>query len=221
VDRDLIAVVEDDDELREAMKRGLEQEGFTVNSFPTAAQLLEAVRLQMPDAALLDIGLPDADGRDLCQSLRAAGMQAPIVFVTARGALSDRLAGFHAGGDDYVVKPFAMEELILRIRALLRRASDPALELGSLHLDPTDHAVQANGSSVVLTPTEFRILAAIAARKEKVVRRSEILAAAWPPGALVHDNTLDSYISRIRRKLRGEGLETPIETVHGVGYKIT
>jgi two-component system OmpR family response regulator len=220
VREDLITIVEDDAELREMIRRGLEREGFRARAFKTAAELLLAVKEERPAAAVIDIGLPDADGRDLCQSLRAAGVDAPVIFVTAKADLSDRLSGFHAGGDDYLTKPFAFEELVLRIRALLRRTGDPGLNFGGLHLDPTEHAVHANGSSVVLTPTEFRIFGALAGRGSNVVRRSDLTAAAWPPGAIVHDNTLDSYIARIRRKLREEGIEAPIVTVHGVGYRI-
>jgi two-component system, OmpR family, response regulator len=221
VQEDLITIVEDDAELREILRRGLEREGFRASAFKTAAELLVAAKEEPPAAAVIDIGLPDADGRDLCQSLRAAGVDAPVIFVTAKADLSDRLSGFHAGGDDYLTKPFAFEELVLRIRALLRRAGDPGLNFGGLHLDPTEHAVHSNGSSVVLTPTEFRILGALAGGGSAVVRRSDLTAAAWPPGAIVHDNTLDSYIARIRRKLREEGIEDPIVTVHGVGYRVS
>jgi two-component system, OmpR family, response regulator len=144
-----------------------------------------------------------------------------VLFLTARDALVDRLGGFGAGGDDYVTKPFDLEELVARLRALLRRAGvDGATEVEGLRLDPADHAASLEGKSVSLTPTEFRLLATLAAEAGRVVRRVELLRAAWPHGAIVHDNTLDVYIARLRRKLRTLRDPPEIVTVHGVGYKI-
>jgi two-component system response regulator MprA len=176
---------------------------------------------------VLDIGLPDADGRDVCQALRARGVGVPVLFLTARDALPDRLSGFHAGGDDYLTKPFALAELIVRVQALVRRA--PAAGTGGagapagesdLRLDPSLHAIVHGDREVTLTPTEFRLLARMAARPGEVVRRPSLIAAAWPDGAIVHDNTLDAYVARLRRKLREAGAEQVIETVRGVGYKL-
>jgi two-component system response regulator MprA len=171
---------------------------------------------------VIDIGLPDADGRDVCQALRAQGVRSPVLFLTARHALTDRLSGFSAGGDDYVTKPFDIEEIVPRLRALLRRSrSEPAVipELG-LRLDPAEHAVARRGEVVTLTPTEFRLLAALAARPGRALARGELIAAAWPHGAIVQENTLDVYIARIRRKL-GVLSEAPtIVTQHGVGYRL-
>ena len=131
---------------------------------------------------MLDIGLPDSDGRDVCQALRAQGIEAPAIFLTARDNLTDRLSGFHAGGDDYLTKPFAIAELIVRIRALLRRA------------EPR-------------TPGD-------------IVRRHELVLAAWPYGATVHDNTLDAYVLRLRRKLRDLGSLQQIHTARGIGHSL-
>jgi two-component system response regulator MprA len=171
---------------------------------------------------VLDIGLPDADGRDVCQALRAHGVEAPVLFLTARGALTDRLSGFGASGDDYLTKPFALAELVLRVRALGRRAAPRAEpgRPGALQLDPATHAVRAGEAGVALTPTEFRLLAALAGRPGEVVRRRELVAAAWPDGAIVHDNTLDAYIGRLRRKLRELGVDEQIATARGVGYAL-
>src|SRR4051812_4800219 len=157
-----------------------------------------------PDVLILDIGLPDADGRDVCMALRAQGVTSPVLFLTARSALPDRLSGFHSGGDDYLAKPFALAELLVRVAALVRRApSDPdrVPDLG-VTLDPAAHAIVRDGRRVSLTPTEFRLMAALVARPGEVVRRAALIAAAWPDGAIVHENTLDSYLARIRRKLR-------------------
>jgi DNA-binding response OmpR family regulator len=216
----LVAIVEDDVALRDQLRRGLEAEGFEVLAVGTGAELLERVKGRRPDVVAIDIGLPDADGRDVCQALRAAGVDAPVLFLTARAALSDRISGFHMGGDDYLVKPFAFDELVVRLRALTRRggAEQPEMSPG-MRLDPGTHAVHVDGDEVALTPTEFRIVAAMAARPGEVIRRSEIVNAAWPTGGMVSDNTLDSYIARIRRKLRTNG-SNPIATVHGVGYRL-
>jgi two-component system response regulator MprA len=174
-----------------------------------------------PDLLVLDIGLHDADGRDVCQALRAHGLAAPVIFLTARSELTDRLAGFHAGGDDYVTKPFALAELMLRVRALLKRAeAEPPGELlvGEIRLDPAAHAARLGTRLETLTPTEFRLLATLASHRDEVMRRQALIAAAWPDGAIVHANTLDAYMGRLRRKLRSLGAGDEIATVRGVGY---
>jgi two-component system response regulator MprA len=133
----------------------------------------------------------------------------------------DRLAGFGAGGDDYVTKPFDVNELVARLRALLRRAgSDGSVTARSLRLDPAAHGASSGGVSVSLTPTEFRLLAALAARPGEALRRRELREAAWPAGGIVHDNTLDAHLARVRRKLRGLPDAPEIKTVHGVGYSL-
>jgi two-component system response regulator MprA len=147
-----------------------------------------------------------------------------VIFLTARGELTDRLSGFHAGGDDYLTKPFALAELLVRIQALLKRAgragSDHPAAHGELRLDPAAHAARVGERLAALTPTEFRLLAALAARPGEVLRRRELVSAAWPDGAIVHANTLDAYIGRLRRKLRALGAETEIATARGVGYTL-
>src|SRR5580765_1298559 len=136
-----ILVVEDDDELRGVLARGLREEGFAVEGVATGAAVLDRVEQVVPDALVIDIGLPDADGRDVCQALRARGIQTPVLFLTARDALVDRIAGFDAGGDDYLAKPFAFAELVARLEALLRRAGgDGVVEAAGLRLDPLRHA---------------------------------------------------------------------------------
>jgi two-component system response regulator MprA len=170
---------------------------------------------------VLDIGLPDADGRDVCQALRANGVSSPVIFLTARESLTDRLAGFRAGGDDYLAKPFALAELVVRVEALLRRSdAAPSPAETELQLDPAGHAVRVGENAVSLTPTEFRLLGALVARAGEVVRRHTLVAAAWPDGAIGHDNTLDTYIGRLRRKLREVGSSEQIRTARGVGYQV-
>jgi two-component system response regulator MprA len=185
----------------------------------TAAEALRAFAERPPEVLVLDIGLPDSDGRDLCLALRASGLDVPVLFLTARDGLHDKVAGFDAGGDDYVTKPFELEELRVRLEALLRRSSAPIeAPSGEAVLDPARHALVSAGTEVALTPTEFRLLGRLMAEPSTVVRRRALVAAAWPHGAMVSDNTLDSYVRRIRIKL--ERLDVPkISTVRGVGYR--
>ena len=216
-----VLVVEDDAELRGVLARGLREEGFAVSLAESGTRALEIAEQRPPDALLIDIGLPDADGRDLCQALRARGVQTPILFLTARDALVDRIAGFDAGGDDYLTKPFALAELVARLQALLRRSNaDPALETRGLRLDPVTHSVRDATAEVPLTPTEFRLLARLLAREGEAVRRRELVRAGWPRGAIVRENTLDAYVARLRRKLKRIDDAPEITTVHGVGYRI-
>ena len=216
-----ILLVEDDTQLCEQLVRGLTEEGFEARSVRTGAASLESVAERQPDALIVDIGLPDTDGRDLVQALRARGVNAPVLFLTARDALVDRLAGFDAGGDDYVTKPFAFAEVVSRLNALLRRAgADGAVESAGLRLDPVTHEVMAGKETVALTPTEFRLLARLLARPGEAVRRRDLVRAGWAYGSIVSDNALDVYVARLRRKLRTVGDAPGIHTVHGVGYRI-
>lgn len=216
-----ILIVEDDSDLRQVLVRGLDEEGFDARAVSTGAEVLQRTGEAVPDGFIIDVGLPDTDGRDLCQALRAQGIQAPVLFLTARDAVTDRLSGFSAGGDDYVTKPFSLDEVIARLRALLRRAgTDEAFEVGALRLDPVTHDASSGDSTVSLTPTEFRLLALLMARAGEAVRRRDLVRAAWPHGAIVNDNTLDAYVARLRRKLREIADAPEITTQHGVGYSI-
>src|SRR5438309_1013726 len=214
-------VVEDDLELRGVLLRGLEEEGFATAGVRTGGELLERIEPEAPDLLVVDVGLPDADGRDLCQALRARGVQAPVLFLTAHDALPDRLSGFEAGGDDYVTKPFVFAEVVARLHALARRAgADGAVEAAGLRLDPVSHALSRGDASAALTPTEFRLVARLLARPGEAVRRRELVRAGWAYGSIVSDNALDVYVARLRRKLRTVGDAPGIHTVHGVGYRI-
>jgi two-component system response regulator MprA len=216
-----VLIVEDDDELRAVLGRGLAEEGFAVDSVSTGSALLARTAQHVPDVLIIDVGLPDADGRDLCQALRARGVQTPVLFLTARDAVVDRVAGFDAGGDDYLTKPFAFVELVARLQALLKRAgTDAAVEAAGLRLDPVTHSVGDGMTDALLTPTEFRLLAHLLSRSGEVVRRRDLARAAWSHGALVRENTLDVYIARLRRKLKQFDGAPDIATVHGVGYRI-
>lgn len=173
-----------------------------------------------PDVVVLDIGLPDSDGRDVCLALRANGLTAPVLMLTARDRIHDKVSGFEAGADDYLTKPFELAELLLRIAALARRASArPGPSQPALRVDAATHSMAYGERRISLTPTEFRLLAKLLGEEGQVVRRSALVAAAWPMGAVVSDNTLDSYIRRIRRKMVDLAqADRCIETVRGVGY---
>jgi two-component system response regulator MprA len=217
----LLLVLEDEPQLRDVLLRSLRAEGFDARGFATAHELLDRVEPIAADALVIDIGLPDADGRDVCQALRARGVAAPVLFLTARDALTDRLSGFTVGGDDYVTKPFDIEEVVARLRVLIRRAStDQSLEVAGLRLDPTDWTATLDGALIKLTPTEFRLLGALAGKRGKPLARDELARSAWPHGAIVHDNTLDVYIARLRRKLRLLPQAPVIVTVHRIGYRL-
>jgi two-component system, OmpR family, response regulator len=217
-----VGVCEDDDELRGVLRSALERDGYRVRATASGSEAVAAFAERPPDVLVLDIVLPDADGRDVCQALRARGVATPVLFLTARDALSDRLSGFHSGGDDYVTKPFAVAELIVRIEALLRRSPSavPPADAGALALDPAAHGIAGLNKTVPLTPTEFRLLAELSAHSGEIVRRAALVRAAWPPGAIVSDNTLDAYISRIRAKLRQAQVPETVENVRGVGYAL-
>jgi two-component system, OmpR family, response regulator len=221
VEQATVFVLEDDLEMRSLLVRGLREEGFRAEAMGLGSQLLESLAARQPDLLIIDIGLPDADGRDVCQALRARGVTAPVLFLTARSGLVDRLASFSAGGDDFLSKPFAFEELVARLHSLLRRSGvqSPTM-VGHLELDPSAHVARAGDAFVALTPTEFRILARLAAWPGTVVRRRLLVEAAWPYGAIVQDNTLDAYIARLRRKLHRLPGAPGIRTVHGVGYSL-
>ena len=217
-----VLVVEDDGDLRRLLRRGLEEEGFDVVQASLGKDAVALADTDPPDLLVLDIGLPDADGRDVCQAIRSRGVETPVLFLTARARMVDRLAGFSVGGDDYLTKPFEFAELIARLRALLRRSAGkrPIVVAADLHLDPARHAVVAGKMTVPLTPTEFRLLGTLAGRHGETVRRRELIATGWPDGAIVHDNTLDVYLARLRKKLAKLSTAARIGTVHGVGYRL-
>ena len=216
-----VGLCEDDPQVRRVVEEALSAVDLDV---VVAHRASEAIRMFTPDAGLravvLDIGLPDGDGRDLCQALRAGGMTAPVLFLTARGGVHEVVAGFGAGGDDYLVKPFAVAELQARVSALVRRAPTVPAGPRSLHLDPERFSVRHGEQEERLTPTEFRLLATLLARPGEVVRRRELIGAAWPVGAVVQANTLDSYMRRLRRLLEQVHAEERLSTARGVGFRL-
>jgi len=216
-----VGLCEDDPAIRRVVTQSLELTGHSVVSAHNGAEALQRFGADaVLDAIILDIGLPDADGRDVCQALRSAGQSAPVLFLTALGAVHDRLSGFSAGADDYLPKPFDVKELIARVEALSRRGRTAAEPVGGLALDPARHSMRHGDAEVLLTPTEFRMLAAITSRPGEVVRRHAVVAAAWPEGAKVSENTVDSYIRRIRAKLKELDAPVTLRTVRGVGFTL-
>lgn len=218
----IVGICEDDPGIRRVVLEALRLTGHEAVAAHTGG---EAMRLFAEDGRIdvlvLDIGLPDADGRDVCQALRSAGQLAPVIFLTALGAVHDKLAGFSAGADDYLAKPFDVKELVARVEVLARRGGVVVPgQPTDLVLDPARHSVSCQGHEVLLTPTEFRMLAAITSRPGEVVRRRAVVAAAWPDGAAVSENTVDSYIRRIRTKLDEVRSPVRIQTVRGVGFAL-
>ena len=216
-----VLVVEDNPELRRLLNEGLEEEGFEVDLARDGREALMLADSRKHDLLVIDIGLPDSDGRDVCQALKSNGVDAPVLFLTARDSGPDRVSGFSAGGDDYLTKPFVFAELVARLRVLARRSTQvDRTTAGDLRLDPVKHVLVCRDDQAEVTPTEFRLTGAMIARSGEVIRRREMISAAWPPGAIVHDNTVDVYVRRLRKKLETLDSETRIHTVHGVGYRL-
>jgi DNA-binding response OmpR family regulator len=217
-----IGLCEDDPAIRRIVLGALEHAGHVGTASHNGREALDLfAHDDTLDVIILDIGLPDTDGRDVCMALRSAGQSAPVLFLTAMGTVHDRLSGFSAGADDYLPKPFDVKELIARVEALTKRgrivtAGSP----GDLVLDPARHAIVCKGNEVLLTPTEFRMLAAITSRPGEVVRRRAIVAAAWPDGAMVSENTIDTYVRRLRVKLAEVESPVHLHTVRGVGLTL-
>ncbi|MFD7341361.1 response regulator transcription factor [Streptomyces violascens] len=212
-----IMVCEDDAAVRGVLKRALEHDGHTVSVAATADSLLRQLA-PAPHLVVLDLGLPDADGRDVCLALRARGVDAPVLMLTALDGLHHKVGGFEAGADDYMTKPFDIPELLVRVRALLRRATVAPAPC-EVVLDPARHVVTYDSVSESLTPTEFRLLGRLIASQGDAVRRHALVAAGWPHGAQVSDNTLDSFVRRLRTKLGPLGVAERLATVRGVGYR--
>ncbi|WP_159537100.1 response regulator transcription factor [Aeromicrobium sp. 9AM] len=217
----VVGICEDDPGVRRVLTDALKMHGHDVVIARNGREAVDNLGVRSGvEVLILDVGLPDADGRDVCQALRAGGQHAPVLFLTALDAVHDRVAGFHAGGDDYVVKPFAISEVLVRVDALRRRSRPEPVSISGLSLHPDRLSVAADGREATLTPTEFRLLAAIAAEPGAVTRRRAAVAAAWPDGAIVNENTIDSYVRRLRVKLAS--IDSPVEltTVRGVGFTL-
>ncbi len=218
-----ILVVEDDPRLAELLARGLGAEGLLVDLAPTGARGLDAVAQVTYDVLILDVGLPDTDGFTLCRILRERGVHTPALMLTARTAVADRVDGLDAGADDYLAKPFALEELLARLRALARRGPavrPTVLQAGDLRLDPATHEVWRGDVAVDLSLREFALLEAFMRHPGQVLSRDTLLDQAWPAGTDQRSNVVEVYVRYLREKVdRPFGVES-LENVRGAGYRL-
>jgi two-component system, OmpR family, response regulator MprA len=220
-----LLVVEDDTGLRDVLRRALSLAGYEVRLSAEGAEALAEVTRSVPDAVVLDIGLPDIDGLEVCRMLRRDGNRVPVLMLTARDAVSDRIDGLDAGADDYLVKPFDIDELKARLRALLRRARgdselDGALSFGQLRLDPARHGVTVGEQFIELTRTEYQLLELMMLNPRRVLPHSVIYDRVWGYDFGPSSNALRVYIGYLRRKLEDAGAQPVIHTVRGVGYAL-
>ena len=221
-----ILVVDDDRAVRESLRRSLEFNGYQVELASDGAQALEAIIANRPDAMVLDVMMPRLDGLEVARRLRSTGDDLPILVLTARDTVSDRVSGLDAGADDYLPKPFALEELLARLRALLRRANpEPAndqaseiLSFADLTLDPGTREVRRGGREISLTRTEFALLELFLSYPKHVLTRGRILEEVWGYDFPTSGNALEVYVGYLRRKTEAEGEPRLIHTVRGVGY---
>jgi two-component system, OmpR family, response regulator MprA len=218
-----ILVVDDEKPVRESLDRALRLEGYRVRLAGDGREALDRVQEDGPDAIVLDLMMPGVDGLEVCRRLRADGDRTPILILTARDALADRVEGLDAGADDYIVKPFALEELMARLRALLRRAgttSTETLRFADLVLDPVTYEVRRGDRLVELTRTEFLLLELFMQHPRQVLTRSIIFERVWGYDFGLASNSLTVYIGYLRRKLEAGGEPRLLHTVRGVGYAL-
>jgi two-component system, OmpR family, response regulator ChvI len=233
----VIAFVEDEDTMREAVMLALRQQGYDARGFDDGQRAWEVFAESLPDLAILDIGVPRMDGLTLCRRLRARSEVLPIIFLTSREDEFDRVLGLEIGADDYLCKPFSMRELLARVKVLLRRAAlagnaaaehetaaaaDPERisQCGSLTLDQLRYTVTWKDAPVAVTVTEFLLLQALARHPGHVKTRDQLMAQAYPDQTFVSDRTIDSHVKRLRRKLEQcDANFAAIETVYGLGYR--
>jgi two-component system phosphate regulon response regulator PhoB len=230
--RERILLIEDEPDIAEVLQYNLEKEGFAVETARRGDAGLEAVRRETPDLILLDLMLPGLDGLELTRLLKREGPTArvPIVMLTARGEEVDRIVGLELGADDYISKPFSPREVVLRVKAVLRRlqpgaeaaaaedAASERLEIGGIRLDVAGHRLAVDGADVPLTATEFRLLKLLIERGGRVQTRGQLLSDVWGYAEDIDSRTVDTHIRRLRRKLGDEA--DRIETVIGVGYRL-
>lgn len=224
-----ILVVDDDQAVRESLRRSLIFNGYTVVLATDGEEALESITNERPDLAILDVMMPKKDGLDVCRELRSHGDDLPILLLTARDSVEERVAGLDAGADDYLPKPFALEELLARTRSLFRRAARPAIQEGESHeplrfedltLNPETRDVYRGDRQISLTRTEFALLELLMSNPRKVLSRNTILEEVWGYDFPTSGNALEVYIGYLRRKTEANGESRLIHTVRGVGYAL-
>jgi two-component system response regulator MprA len=222
-----ILVVDDERAVRESLRRALELEGYEIELAADGREALHRLEANgdgaQPDAVILDVLMPTMDGLEVCRRLRRAGNRVPVLMLTARDEIENRVAGLDAGADDYVTKPFALEELVARVRALLRRTTageDELLRFSDLELNPGTREVRRAGDPIELTRTEFALLELFLTNPRQVLTRSIIFERVWGYDFGFASNSLDVYIGYLRRKTEASGKPRLIQTVRGVGYAL-
>jgi two-component system response regulator MprA len=218
-----ILVVDDDRAVRESLRRSLSFNGYSVVLAHDGVEALDMISSDRPDALVLDVMMPRLDGLEVCRHLRSTGDDLPILVLTARDSVSERVAGLDAGADDYLPKPFALEELLARVRALLRRrrlddSESVAMKFSDLALDPVTREVTRGLRRISLTRTEFALLEMLIANPRRVLTRSRILEEVWGFDFPTSGNALEVYVGYLRRKTEADGEPRLIHTVRGVGY---
>jgi|SRR3954471_15736808 len=217
-----ILVVDDEPAVRDSLDRALRLEGYEVELASDGAEALDRLGGDGPDALVLDLMMPNVDGLEVCRRMRAAGDRTPVLVLTARDAVSDRVKGLDAGADDYLVKPFALDELLARLRAMLRRSGEAApgqvLRFSDLTFDPVAHQVKRGDREIDLTKTEFLLLELFLLHPRQVLTRSVIFERVWGYDFGPDSNSLEVYVSYLRRKLEAGGEPRLLHTVRGVGY---
>ena len=219
-----VLVVEDERKLGELLRRGLGEEGYAADLADRGEEALWMVRAVDYDVVVLDVMLPGADGFEICRRMRDSGVWAPVLMLTARDAVEDRVSGLDVGADDYLTKPFAFEELLARLRALTRRAPPErptVLEVGDLRLDPAAHRAWRGDQELDLSAKEFALLELFMRRAGEALSRVQLLDGAWDMAFESRSNVVDVYVRYLREKIdRPFGLDS-IETIRGVGYRLT
>jgi two-component system response regulator MprA len=217
-----VLVVDDDEDIRRSLERALVLYGYVVEAAADGAQALRMLAAEAPDAVVLDVSIPGVDGIEVCRRLRSAGDPTPVLMLTARDTVGDRVSGLDAGADDYLVKPFALEELLARLRALLRRAApgegSALLRYEDLSLDQGTRQVTRGDRQIELTRTEFLLLELFLRHPRQVLTREVISASVWEYDFGPSSNSLDVYVGYLRRKTEAGGEDRLIQTVRGVGY---
>ena len=219
-----ILIVDDEPNIRDLLTTSLRFAGFAVRAVATGAQTISAVLEEEPDLILLDVMLPDINGFGVTKRLRASGYTCPILFLTAKDSTEDKIQGLTVGGDDYVTKPFSLDEIVARIRAILRRTKqeedDATLSVGELEMDQDTHEVNVNGNPVELSPTEFKLLRYLMLNPNRVLSKAQILDHVWEYDFNGDAGIVESYVSYLRRKLDPFTEEPLIQTKRGFGYML-